>query len=445
MVSDNTVVERLRSFFAPSVWVEFQALASKMGSVNLGAGLPGWPPPQFVTDALTRAAQNSTVAQYASPTGNASLRQTIARIYGSRLSCALDHHNDVLITVGASQALLLGCQALLEAGDEVVLIEPAFDIYPSYVQMTGAVPVYVPLRFRDVQGIPNSSDLYLDMDELAGALSPRTRMLILNTPHNPTGKVFSREELTAIANLLDFKCPRCVVLSDEVYEKFVFKGTHVPFATVSPSAMQRTVSIYSSGKTFSVTGWRLGWLITTNPKLMRQLRTVQQFVVFSVNSVCQAALIDVLKAADKPYQGFSSYYDWLRYCYLQKRDFTTKALIECGLQPVIPDGTFYMVARVSRKGQLGHLCSAGFPHMVEQLVERGHIEIDPITRDSKDHNLCRNLTILNGVTPIPCSPFFTPQHRIGNALAEDCVRFAFCKTDDELEEARRRLLKPRGI
>lgn len=402
--------------------------------------MPGWGPPPFVTDALVVAAKSPATAQYAHPAGAPALRSAVADVYAKRMQMPIDAERDVLVTVGASQALALACHALVEAGDEVVLLEPAFDIYAGAVAMAGGTSVYVPLRGAKSTST-NASELTLDLSELSRALSPRTKMLILNSPHNPTGKVFSRAEYTALATLLDERAPQCVVLSDEVYEHLVYDCDHVPFASVSASARERTLSVYSAGKTFSITGWKVGWIVAKNKALMRQLRIAQQYVVFSVASVLQEAVADALLAAETPFEGFPTYYEWLRARYRRKRDFLVQAVADAGMHPIVPDGAFYVLARVPDEGPVAALAGAGFPPALEEMIANGQIEIDPGTRDSPDYNLCRNLTMGKGVAAIPPSAFFCPEHREGNTLAEKYARFAFCKEDEELEEARSRFLK----
>lgn len=402
--------------------------------------MPGWGPPPFVTDALVRAAGSPATAQYAHPAGAPALRSAIADVYAGRLGMPIDAEADVLVTVGASQALALACHALVEAGDEVMLIEPAFDIYAGAVAMAGGTAVHVPLRGAEA-ATRAAGELALDLDEVARALSPRTKMLVFNSPHNPTGKVFTRAEYAALAALLDERAPQCIVLSDEVYEHLVFDCEHVPFASVSETARERTLSVYSAGKTFSITGWKVGWIVSKNRALMRQLRIAQQYVVFSVASVLQEAVAQALRAAETPFEGFPTYYAWLRARYQRKRDFLVQTVADAGMHPIVPDGAFYVLARVPDEGEVSQLAGHEFPPALEGMVKEGQIEVDPGTRNAPDYNLCRNLTIGKGVAAIPPSAFFSPEHRIGNALAEKYARFAFCKEDEELEEARKRLLR----
>lgn len=172
---------------------------------------------------------------------------------------------------------------------------------------------------------------------------------------------------------------------------------------------------------------------------MRQLRIAHQFIVFSVNSVCQAAIADALTIAEQPYEGEASYYRWLNARYRRKRDFLVNALSDAGAQPIVPDGAFYVLARVPDDGRLSDVANAGFPERLAQLVSQGKLEIDPLTKHTKDYNVCRNLTITKGVAAIPPSAFFSDPHR-DNSLAQHYARFAFCKMQHQLDEAKKRLM-----
>ncbi len=385
-------------------------------------------------DALANAARNDVSQQYAHPSGSPLLRRAIADTYSNQVGFQINPDSNVLVTVGATQALSLACMTLLQEGDEVVLFEPAFDMYSGAATMAGATTRGVPFRIRG-EGVTSASQLYIDMDELRDAVTERTRMLILNSPHNPTGKVFTREELHDIATVLDERAPECVVLSDEVYEHLVFDCEHVPFAAVSESARQRTLSVYSSGKTFSATGWKIGWIIGEDTHLLSQLKIAQQYTVFSVCSTAQDAVADALHVANKPYGGFDNYYQWVCAEYRGLRDFLVDALRDAGMSVIVPDGAFYVLAS---PGQ-GVLRDMEFPLEYQKWLDEGLLEIDPRTMHRNDYNLCRNLTVKHGVAAIPPSAFFSDEH-LDTPLAKDYARFAFCKPRDVIVAARNSLM-----
>ncbi|KAI0564726.1 kynurenine aminotransferase [Gracilaria domingensis] len=409
--------------------------------VNVGQGAPGWASPPFVKEALVKAAQADTSCQYSRSAGMPTFVEEIASLYGPKLlhpnlqPRGIDPLKEVLVTVGASQALSLACGAFLQEGDEAILIEPAFDIYTGAVKMAGAEPVYVPLRVKGKH--PSSAnDFYLDLEELSNAITDKTRMLILNSPHNPTGKVFSLEEQQGILDIIETKAPSCIVLSDEVYEHLVFSGKHVPFASVSESAFERTLSVFSIGKTFSATGMKLGWLVGPQ-SLMRDPQILQQYTVFCVNHTSQAAAAEMLKVAQGPYKGFSTYYEWLCDMYKGKRDFLTEAIRRAGMEPIVPQGAFYICAKVPD----GHPIKEekGLPDEISKLVAEGALQIDPGTIERADYNMSRHLVSNNRVTTIPISAFFKPEHVGKSDLSRDFIRFAFCHPDEVLSEASRRL------
>ena len=327
---------------------------------------------------------------------------------------------------------------MLNPGDEVVLIEPAFDVYTGAVHLNGAKPVYVPLRPRkDLKGpLSHSKQLTLYPEDLSPVLTDKTRLLILNSPHNPTGKVFSREEYQMIAQLLEEKAPSCIVLSDEVYEHLVFEDEHIPFASVSESAYERTLSVYSSGKTFSATGLKLGWLI--GPELLvKDLQIAQQYILFSCNHSSQIAIANSLKIAELPYEKEDSYYEWICNTYKRKRDFLVGALKAAGMEPIIPQGAFYILTKVPE--------NSGFPNQlpeeIKKYVEEDGLQIDIGTVNRPDYNFSRHLLLQKGVASIPTSAFYTPDHVGNSELSTNYIRFAFCHSDETLAEAVYRLRK----
>lgn len=450
----------------PSVWLEFTPLSQLTSSINLGQGAPGWGSPAFLKDALVSAARADEYSQYAPPVGANALVNVIAQKYASRLNpiCnapentnpndvpyKFDARTQVIVTDGASQALSLACTALLSPGDEVILLEPAFDIYFSAVCMAEGVPISVPLRLKagirgstrdnDTATIASSADIVLDIDQFISKLSSRTRMLILNSPHNPTGKVFSRSELNAISEALDAHAPNCIVLSDEVYEHIVYdKATapHIPFASISRTAHDRTVSVYSTGKTFSATGLKVGWAIGPAP-IIKEMQLAQQYTVFCVNHLSQIAIADALSVAENPYNGRESYYEWLVEFYRRKRDVFVQTLQKAGFEPIVPQGAFYVCAHVPPKHPARR--ESGLPEKIKKLKNEGLLIIDEKTAEFSDYNISRNLVLQFGVASIPNSAFFSDETRGKDVLSRNYVRFAFCHEDDVLSEADRRLMK----
>jgi N-succinyldiaminopimelate aminotransferase len=379
------------SRFGTTVFSEFSALAQKHGAVNLGQGFPDFDGPEAVKEAAQRAIRDG-VNQYAMGVGSKELRQAIAehsaRFYGQQV----DPDTMITVTSGATEAILDVILGLVDPGDEVVAFEPFYDSYDANITFIGAKARYVPLRAPDAQ----HPQWWIDWAELEAAFSPRTRLLILNSPQNPTGKVFTREELERLGALCvkyDVK-----VLSDEVYEHIVFApARHVRPATV-PSLADRTVTVSSMGKTFSLTGWKIGWVIAP-PPLRDAVQRAHQFVTFATASPLQVATAAALRLPD-------SYFQELAASYLARREKLLRGLREAGLPSHAPEGSYFILADIS------HL---GFPD---------------------DVAFCRHLVTQVGVAAIPPSVFYSPEHK---KLGQGFARFAFCKTDGVLDEGVRRL------
>jgi len=377
--------------FGTTVFSEFSALAAKHGAVNLGQGFPDFDGPEAIKEAAQRAIRDG-VNQYAISTGARDLRLAIAehsaRFYGQQV----DPDTMVTVTSGATEAILDVLLGLVDPGDEVVAFEPFYDSYDANITFLGATARYVPLRPPDA-GHP---EWWFDRDEVRAAFGPRTRLLILNSPHNPTGKVFTREELEFLGGLcaeFDVK-----VLSDEVYEHLVFApARHLRPATL-PGLAERTVTVSSGGKTFSLTGWKVGWVIAP-PPLRDAVQRAHQFVTFATASPLQAAMAAALRLPD-------TYFAELAAQYTAKRERLLGGLRDAGLTAFAPQGSYFILADIARYG---------FPD---------------------DVAFCRHLVSEVGVAAIPPSVFYGPEHRhLGQGLA----RFAFCKTEAVLDEAVRRL------
>jgi kynurenine--oxoglutarate transaminase/cysteine-S-conjugate beta-lyase/glutamine--phenylpyruvate transaminase len=416
--------KRLMQFGAPSVWLEFSPLAQCFKAINLGQGFPGWNPPEFVTEFAREMMGQGAYAQYARSAALPILAEKIASHYESRLGRKISWQDEVVVTVGCSEAILLAFLALVNPEDEVILLEPSFDIYRASLAMIGAKAVGVPLQFKD--GVFN-----VDLGLIQKSITPRTKALVLNTPHNPTGKVFSADELVAIADILKDH-PQVTVVSDEVYEHLVFDGKrHVSIASI-PGMNHRTLALYSAGKTFSVTGWKIGWAI--GPKeLIQRLQICQQWVVFSVATPLQAAVAHCLDFARRPYKGEASYYEWLQKDYDAKRIKLFNHLERAGLKPLKPEGSFFITTPLT---ELPQHFSLRLPKGYQDLVDQKHISIDLDTLHHDDYNFCRSLTLSQQVTAIPYSAFFDPKQK---KTLPPLARFAFCKPDEQIDEAGKRL------
>ena len=367
-----------------TIFAEMSALAITTGSVNLGQGFPDTDGPREIAAAAAAAIMAGRGNQYPPGPGIPELRQAVTahqkRFYG----VDLDPDAEVLITVGATEAIAASLLALVEPGDEVIAFEPYYDSYAACVAMAGATRVPVTLRPPDFRP---------DIGALRAAITPRTRLILLNTPHNPTGSVFSRAELAEIAALA---CEHdLLVVSDEVYEHMVFEGEHLPVASL-PGMAGRTVTISSAAKTFSFTGWKVGW-VTGTPDVVAAVRAAKQFLTYVASGPFQYAVAEALALPDSYYAAISGE---LR----GKRDFLCDGLTEAGFEVYRPAGTYFITTDVRRLGY----------------------------RDAME--FCRELPRRAGVVAIPSSVFYDNQE-----AGQSQVRFAFCKKREVLAEALARL------
>jgi N-succinyldiaminopimelate aminotransferase len=372
------------SNFGNSIFFEMTNLANQHQAVNLGQGFPDFPGPDFIKEAGIAAIQ-AEVNQYAPGSGRLNLREAIAEKVARHYGLAVDPASEVIVTHGATEAIFATILGLVDPGDEVIIFEPFYDSYLPAVQIAGGIPRTYVLR---------PPDWAIDLDRLAGLFSDKTKLILINTPHNPTGKVYTESELRFIADL----CHQYDVLAvtDEVYEHIIFDGyTHCPMATL-PGMAGRSVTISSIGKTFSVTGWKVGWAIGA-PELVQAIFRVHQFMTYCGAAPLQEGATTALRIAN-------DYYAELAAMYRQNRDFLLDALREAGLKPITPHGTYFMMVDIS---------DLGFPD---------------------DVAFCRHLTTEIGVAAIPPSAFYQ-----NPADGATLARFAFCKTRATLEAAASRL------
>jgi len=415
--------------FKETVWQEFSPLSVKAGAINLGQGFPNWSPAESalhaaveIMDAAKPSSEIAPFNQYARSGGHLPLVQALADLYSEPLKQKLEGAKNVLVTAGASEGLFAAGQAFLDRDDEVILFEPFFDIYAGALSFPGAKVVPVQLHLR--KPAPNadgsepvlSSSMYqFDVAELTAAFSEKTKMIWINTPHNPTGKMFSLGELEIIANLVR-QHPRVVVLSDEVYEFITYDDVvHHRFATL-PGMWDRTITVSSGAKTFSLTGWKVGWTIGPEP-LIAAMSRAHEYIIYCIATPLQESLARTIREVMK-----NDYFKNLKQQYLTRRDMIVSAIRKAGLNPIIPQGAFYVTVDVSH---------------IQLAPSEGLATVTGINMDWHDWKVARWFTSTVGVTPIPCSAFFTPQH-VKNA---SILRFAFCKTEELLHEASTRFAK----
>lgn len=382
--------------FGTTVFSEFSRLALEHRAVNLGQGFPDFDGPEEIKAAAIEAITGG-VNQYAVGQGALSLRAAVAAHTARFYGYSVDPQREVVVTSGATEAIFDAVMAFVDPGEEVVLFEPFYDSYLASVRMAGGVPRFVRLRQPDA----THERWWIDSGELDAAFSKKTRLVFVNTPHNPTGKCFDREELSAIGALA--RRSGAIVVSDEVYEHFVYGATgHLRTATV-PGLEALTLTISSGGKSFSFTGWKVGWALGPE-RLVSAVQKVHQWVTFATASPFQAAIARALELPD-------SYFAAFRQDSLRKRDRLGEALTAAGFD-VLPceAGTFLM----ARSGRL-------------------------LRPGEDDVAFCRRLVVERGVAAIPPSVFYGPEHA---AEAHGLARFAFCKTIATIEEAARRLNAP---
>ena len=379
------------STFGTTIFTEINMLAQKYSALNLGQGKPDFDTPADIISHLVQAAQAGRYNQYAPGPGSPSLRQAVADHAARFYNIDIDADKGVIVTAGATEGIHASILGLVDPGDEVIVIEPFYDSYVPCIIMAHALPRYVPLH---------PPHWTFDPDELRAAFNNRTRALILNTPHNPTGRVFNRQELQFIADL-------CIehdvtVISDEVYEHLTFdQAEHIPIATL-PGMFERTVTVSSSGKAFSATGWKIGW-VYGHPDLVEGVARAHQFVTFAVHYPSQEAIAYALRLP-------ASYFASFQNMYTTKRELFTAALDRGGFSYATPQGTYFMLADFS------HIFSGTQLAFTQYLIQ----EI--------------------GVACIPPASFYSAEHA---HIGQHYIRFAFCKSDDMLLQAQERLEKLR--
>jgi N-succinyldiaminopimelate aminotransferase len=375
--------------FGTTIFAEMSALAARTGAINLGQGFPDTDGPASMIEAAAQAMRDGR-NQYPPGPGIPELRAAIAEHQRRFYGIELDPDGEVLVTTGATEAIAAALLALCEPGDEVVTFEPYYDSYAACIAIAGAERRPVTLR---------PPDYAVDADALAAAFSSRTRLVLLNSPHNPTGKVFSRAELELVA--AHCRERDVIAVTDEVYEHLTFDGReHVPLSTL-PGMAARTLTISSAGKTFSVTGWKIGWATGPRP-LVAATQTAKQFLTFVSGAPFQPAIAHALGLPDAYFESFRAGLE-------AKRDRLCAGLEAAGLEVLRPAGTYFVTADIRALGE----------------------------RDG--HAFCLALPERAGVVAVPTVVFYDDVE-VGRPL----VRFAFCKRDEVIDEAAARLARLNG-
>lgn len=386
------MVEALRNprlhGFGTTVFAQMSALAQKTGAVNLGQGFPDTDGPREVAEAAAQAVLHGP-NQYPPLPGQPGLRAAVAEHQDRFYGLTYDPDTEVLITAGATEAIAGAMFGLCDWGDEVVTFEPSYDSYSASISMAGAVKKVVLL---------DAPDYRLDIDAFRAAVSPKTRAILLNTPHNPTGKVFTRSELEQIAAVAIEH--DLVVVSDDVYQHMVFEGSHIPIAAL-PGMRERTISIGSAGKSFSFTGWKVGWLTAPQP-LRDAVMVAKQFLTFVNAAPMQPAVEVGLRLGD-------DYFDGLRESLRAKRDRLHDGLTTIGFDVHVAQGAYFLTADIT------------------SIAEANSMPATSI-------EFCLALPEAAGVVAVPSEVFYETKEA-GRRL----IRFAFCKRDHVIDEAIERL------
>jgi methionine aminotransferase len=365
-----------------TIFTVMSKMAAEYGAINLSQGFPNFPIDPVLQNILAeKAGQN--VHQYAPMAGDPELLEGISKLIFSRYERSVNAGAELLVTAGATQAIFTAIQALVKPGEEVIILDPCYDCYESPVILAGGIPVHVPL----------TDDFTPDWEHIEQKMNSKTRILLINNPHNPSGKVLDENQILRLEKLME-RHPQLILISDEVYEFITFEQPHISIHT-RPSIRQRSIIVSSFGKTFHITGWKIGYLVA-GEQCMREIKKVHQFLVFCVNAPAQSALAAYLKVTDTRLLGKF---------YQEKRDLFRELMASSRFNLLPSEGSYFQVADYSA------------------------ISNEP------DVDFCKRLVIENGVATIPLSVFNS------NGKDRKLIRFCFAKTNETLIEASEKLCK----
>jgi aspartate/methionine/tyrosine aminotransferase len=393
MLRENSPTASRLANFGESVFTRMSRLAAAHKAVNLGQGFPNFDGPEFVKTA-GKAAIDAGFGQYARSFGLPELNKAIAARFHKDSAMEVNPETEITVTSGATEALAAVMLGLVEPGEEVILVEPFYDSYIAAASMAGAVMRCVRMQ---------SPDFAFPVEQLRAAVTPKTRLILINSPHNPSGRVLNDQELAQIAQIAI--AHDCLVVSDEVYEHIYFERKHKSISTL-PGMRERTIVISSLGKTFSLTGWKVGWAIAP-PQFTQAIRSAHQFLTFSTATPLQRAAVDALNAPE-------NYFMQLRSDYAVRRDAMLAMLRDAGFNPFIPEGSYFVLAKHE-----------------PFYMEPGAL--------APDEAFCEHMVKTVGVAAIPCNAFYAPASTQGLEESTSMIRFAFCKDLETIQEAGRRM------
>jgi aspartate/methionine/tyrosine aminotransferase len=389
----NHTADRFKPF-GTTIFAEMSKLAAEHGAVNLSQGFPDFDGPEFVKHAAIDAIKQGH-NQYARSQGQPPLVEQLAERFDARTGIKIDPFSQVTVTSGCTEAIAATLLGIINSADEVILFEPYYDSYRACIAMAQGIPKFVGMK-------PVDGRFTFDINELKAAFTDKTKAILVNTPHNPTGTMLTRDELTQIADLC--KAHNSIAVSDEVYEDLTFERQHISIASI-PGMLNRTITLSSLGKSFSLTGWKIGWAIAS-PELSTAVRSAHQFLTYASATPFQHAAAAALREGD-------DYIAQLREQYRASRDMLAAELDALGFGVTNPEGTYFILAE--------------------------HSAISDKLGVDNDIDLALKLTSEFGVTTIPPSVFCETKNLCSNYL-----RFAFCKKEATLTEAIHRLQKLNG-
>lgn len=369
-----------------SIFTTMSELAIKENAVNLSQGFPDFDGPDFIREKAVWA-MNNKFNQYANSPGLPMMREAVSEHFEKFYKTRFDPNNEITVYSGATEALYVAFTTLVESGDECIVFDPVYDSYAPVIRLSGGTVKSIPIELPSYK---------IDFEKLASLFNEKTKLLVLNSPQNPTGKVFTMEELKKLAEL----CIKwnVIAICDEVYEHLIFDQTkHIPLATLE-GMRDRTVTISSTGKTFSFTGWKIGFSLAST-ELTRRLRACHQFVTFATSTPFQVAMSEALKVDNEFYEEFQS-------TYLEKRNLLFDILQSAGFKPIRPQGTYFILADYSNFS------------------------------DEDDFAFAQRLTRKSKVASIPVSVFYE-----NKSATQNLLRFCFCKGNETLEKAGEQLIK----